>query len=88
MNGPSIYHVENGKCYILLDEESVGREKQNLKLAIKLARNKIGDIKEAMDLLDEDSAEYDALQDELNDHEWLISDFENRFEDLLNRPAL
>ncbi len=87
MGQTSIYHIENGKCYILVEEESVGREKQNLKLAIKIARGKIKEIKEKMDLLDEDSTQYDDLQDDLNDHELLISDFEDRFEDLLNKPT-
>ncbi len=39
-----------------------------------------------MNSLDEDSTEYDELQDDLNDHELLISDFEDRFEDLLRIP--
>ncbi len=41
MSEYSIYHLENGKCYMLVEEESVGREKQNLKLAIKLAKEKL-----------------------------------------------
>jgi hypothetical protein len=86
MTENTIYHIDNGKCYILVEEEAVGREKQNLKLAIKLARGKIEEIGEKMSLLDEDSDEYDDLQDNLNDHELLVSDFEDRFEDLLNIP--
>jgi len=87
MSQTSIYHIENGKCYILVEEESVGREKQNLKLGIKIAKDKIKEIKAKMNLLDKDSTEYDNFQDNLNDHELLISDFEDRFEDLLNRPT-
>ncbi len=87
MNNNSIYHVENGKCYILVEEESVGREIQNLKLAINLAQEKIKGIKEKMNVIDDESEEYDEFQDRLNDYELLVSDFEDRFEDLLNRPT-
>lgn len=87
MSENSIYHLENGKCYMLVEEESVGREKQNLKLAIKLAKEKTIEIQKRMNSLDEDSTEYDELQDDLNDHELLISDFEDRFEDLLRIPV-
>ncbi|MCF6259114.1 MAG: hypothetical protein L3J98_02980 [Gammaproteobacteria bacterium] len=87
MSENSIYHLENGKCYMLVEEESVGREKQNLKLAIKLAKEKTIKIQKRMNSLDEGSTEYDELQDDLNDHELLISDFEDRFEDLLRIPV-
>lgn len=87
MNQDSIYLVNEGKCYILVEEESVGREKNNLILAIKLAKKEIEIIKNKMNSMDDNSEKYDVLQDELNDHEMLISDFEDRFEDLINRPV-
>jgi hypothetical protein len=83
----SPYHIENGKCYTLLEDELVGREKQNLMLAIKLANEKIFQISERMETIDDGSEEFDDLQNEKNDLEFMISDFEDRFEVLLNKPS-
>lgn len=83
----SIYHIENGKCYTLLEDEVLGREKQNLILAIKLANEKIRNISDKMDVIDDGSEKYDDLQDEKNDLEFMISDFEDRFEVILNKPS-
>ena len=83
---PPIYHIENGHCYILLEEDFASRETSNLIIAIKLAREKIACLQQAMQSLEEDSEEYDQLQDEKNDHEFMIADFEHRFERLLNLP--
>lgn len=84
MNEPTSYRAENGTCYIAVEKSLLGREKQNLILAIRLAREKISHLEAKMDLLDDSSAEYDELQDEKNDCELLVSDFEDRCEDLLN----
>ena len=84
---PSLYHISDGQCYILLEDELLGREKQNLILAIKLANEKIVTITERMELLDDSSEEYDDLQDEKNDLEFMVSDFEDRFEIILNKPS-
>lgn len=88
MSDSSIYHVENGECYILVQKNLLGREKQNLILAMRLAREKIAIIQVKMDTLDDTTEEYDQLQDEKNDHEMLVSDFEDRYEDLLNMPEV
>ena len=84
---PSLYYISDGKCYTLLEDELLGREKQNLILAIKLANEKIVSITERMEQFDDDSEEYDDLQDEKNDLEFMISDFEDRFEIILNKPS-
>lgn len=87
MTDMSIYHVENGNCYIFVGNVAANREVQSLKLAIALGREKIEHIKQAMNSLADDTAEYDDLQDKLNDYEMMISDFEDRSNDLLNRPS-
>ncbi|MCF6236108.1 MAG: hypothetical protein L3J70_07010 [Gammaproteobacteria bacterium] len=87
MSFPSLYHIENGKCYVLLEDELIGREKQNLILATKLANEKIEALNSKMDSLVDDTEEYDDLQDEKNDLEFMISDFEDRFEIILNKPS-
>ncbi|KPJ92108.1 MAG: hypothetical protein AMJ53_10035 [Gammaproteobacteria bacterium SG8_11] len=86
MNDESIYHVEGDKVYILVEPEKLGREKENLKLTIQLAREKINALQPTLEDLDDDSEEYDALQEQINDYEMLISDCEDRYEDLLNIP--
>ena len=86
MNDDSIYYVEDDKVYILVEPDKLGREKENLKLTIQLAREKIEALQPALDDLDDDSEEYDALQEQINDYEMLISDCEDRFEDLINIP--
>ena len=87
MTDKSIYHVAGNKVYILVEPEKLGREKENLKLTIQLAREKINTLQPALDELDDDSEEYDKLQEQINDYEILISDCEDRFEDLLNIPV-
>ncbi len=87
MPSPSLYHIENGNCYTLLEDELIGREKQNLILAIKLANEKIEVLNAKMESLKDDTEEYDDLQDKKNDLEFMISDFEDRFEVLLNKPS-
>jgi hypothetical protein len=72
----------------LCKKNLLAREKQNLILAMRLAREKIAIIQAKMDTLDDTSEEYDQLQDEKNDHEMLVSDFEDRYEDLLNMPEV
>ncbi|MCG6970331.1 MAG: hypothetical protein LJE85_11235 [Gammaproteobacteria bacterium] len=86
MNDKSIYHVEDNKVFILVEPDKLGREKANLKLTIQLAREKINALQPALDELDDDSEDYDALQEQINDYEMLISDCEDRFEDLINIP--
>jgi predicted nucleic acid-binding Zn-ribbon protein len=86
MTDKPIYHVEDDKVYILVEADKLGREKENLKLTIQLAREKIEALQPALDDLDDDSEEYDALQEQINDYEMLISDCEDRFEDLINIP--
>jgi len=86
MNNESIYHIAGNKVYILVETEKLGREKENLKLTIQLAREKINALQPILDELDDGSEEYDQLQEKINDYEMLISDCEDRFEDLLNIP--
>ena len=86
MTDKPIYYVEDDKVYILVEPDKLGREKENLKLTIQLAREKIEALQPALDDLDDDSEEYDALQEQINDYEMLISDCEDRFEDLINIP--
>ena len=86
MNDDSIYHVEGNKVYILVESEKLGREKENLKLTIQLAKEKIDALQPTLDELDDDSDEYNILEEQINDYEMLISDCEDRFEDLLNIP--
>ena len=85
---PPIYHIENGYCYALLEEETIGREKENLALAIRLAKERIAKLSQKLDLTDEDSDEYGDIQDDKNDLEFMVSDFEYRFEILLNKPNI
>ncbi len=87
MSNPSLYHFQDGHCYILVEENALGVEKRNLRLAITLARDSIAAIEARMETLDDDSAEYDALQDSKNDREMLIAGFEDRISDLDNRPV-
>jgi len=87
MTDMSTFHVENGNCYILVENVAASREVQSLKLAIALGLEKIEHIKQAMNALADDTAEYDDLQDELNEFEMMISDFEDRSNELLNRPS-
>ena len=86
MNDDSIYHIEDNKVYILVEPDKLGREKENLKLTIQLAREKINTLQPVLENLDDESEEFDALQEQINDYEMLISDCEDRFEDLLNIP--
>ncbi len=81
-----IYYVENGAFYILVENVTANREVQSLKLAIALGEQKIREIKEKMNGMTDDVDEYDTLQDELNNYEMMISDFEDRTNDLKNRP--
>lgn len=83
MNESTSYRVENGTYYIAVEKSLLGREKQNLIMAIRLARERISAISAKMAVLDDSSAEYDELQDEKNNYELLVSDFEDRCEDLL-----
>ena len=86
MNDDSIYYIENNKIYILVEAEKLGREKENQKLTIQLAREKINALQPVLDELDDGSEEYDELQEKINDYEMLISGCEDRFEVLLNMP--
>ncbi len=86
MNDDSIYHIAGNKVYILVEPEKLGREKVNLKLTIQLAKEKIDALRPVLDELDDESKEYDELQERINDYEMLISDCEDRFEDLLSIP--
>jgi hypothetical protein len=86
MNEISSYHVENGNCYILVQAIAANREIKSLMLAIDLGNEKIQKIKKDLTSIHDDSIEYDRLQDALNDHEMMISDFEDRIYDLQNRP--
>jgi hypothetical protein len=86
MGRATLYHVEEGRCYILVEEENLGLEKRNLKLAISLARESVAAIEARMERLDDDSDEYDALQDEKNDREMLIAGFQDRLDVLDRRP--
>jgi hypothetical protein len=88
MQTSSIYHLENGRHYILVEEQAVGREMANLQLAIRMSSAKITEIQAQMAMLDDGSDEYNDLQDEMNDHQILISDFNNRLDDLAKLPAL
>jgi hypothetical protein len=87
MQPPSIYHLENGRYYMLVEEQSVGREMANLQLAIQMSTVKIGEIEARMSAMDDDTDEYTTLQDEMNDHQMLIADFKNRLGDLANLPV-
>ena len=87
MQTSSIYHFENGHCYIQIEEQAVGREMANLQLAISMSLAKIAEIEMQMDTMDDSSDDYNDLQDEMNDHQILVSDFKNRLEDLTNIPA-
>ena len=86
MNDESIYYVAGNNVYILVKPEKLGRKKKYLILTIQLAREKINALQPALDELDDGSDEYDELQEKMNDYEMLISDCEDRFEDLLNIP--
>ena len=88
MNIIEPYLIQEGRCYILVDENEVGREKNSLRLAIDLAKQKILHIDAQMEALDDESIEYDRLQDTKNDLELLISGFGDRLVDLTNRPAI
>lgn len=81
------YHLKNGQCYILVEEQAVGREIANLQLAIKMSTEKVSTLQAQMATLDDATDEFNDLQDEMNDHQMLISDFNNRLDDLSNMPA-
>ncbi len=87
MKTQSIYHLENGQCYILVEEQAVGREMANLQLAIRMSSAKITELQAKMEALDDGSDEYNDLQDEMNDHQILVSDFMNRLDDLAKLPV-
>jgi hypothetical protein len=38
MSDTPVYIVKNGECYILVEQTSIGREEENLKLSIKMAK--------------------------------------------------
>jgi len=86
MNDESIYHIEGNNVYILVEREKLRREKENLKLTVQLASEKINVLQHALYELDVDSEEYDTLQEQINDYQMLISDCEDRLEDLINMP--
>jgi hypothetical protein len=81
------YIVQDGHCYLLLEPDQYGRETANLKLIISLARGKLGELKRRQAQVNEETHEYARLQDEINDHEMLISDAEDRFELFLRIPS-
>jgi RNA binding exosome subunit len=88
MSQSSSHIVQDGIFYVRVDPQRIGSELESLKLAIRLAGEKIAAIKVEMAEVDEDSEHYDQLQDQLNDYELMISDFEDRVEDLILLPPL
>lgn len=86
MNGSPPYILKDGKYYVFIDAAQLGREVTNAKLTIALAREKIRNLRLKLVELDDESKEYDGVQEEINDHEMLISDTEDRFETLLHIP--
>jgi hypothetical protein len=69
-----------------VEPTDIGREMENLKLTIQLARARIVEIKGGLKELEEHSTQYEDRMDELNDLEMLIDDSNARFEKLLNIP--
>lgn len=86
MNIPPAYLTKDGLCYLLLEEQKIGYEIGNLQLAIELAAEKIKFVEEKMNRMDDDSPEYDSLQNDKNDLEMMTSGFQDRISDLRNRP--
>jgi len=88
MTDNSKYIVKNDSVYIEIDGSKVGQEISNLILIIKEFNEKIESLKLKMDQMDDESDEYYDLQDELNDYQMIVSDSEDRYEDLLNMPKV
>lgn len=88
MKNIHIYQTFKGQPYILIERSAIGREIQSLKLAISMGLEKIRTLAEAMEKLDDDSDEYDSLQERKNDYEQMVSDFNDRIDDLNNIPAM
>ncbi len=83
----STYLQQDGYTYIRVEPTDIGREMENLKLTIRLARAKIEEIRRAASSLSEESAEHEDRMSEVNDLEMLIDDSQVRFEKLLNIPG-
>lgn len=86
MENDEKYITKNDSVFIKVDTAKIGREIDNLKLIIKIFRSQCENISIQMNQIDEDCDEYYELQDELNDCEMVISDSEDRYEDLVNIP--
>ncbi|HEY0681841.1 MAG TPA: hypothetical protein VGD45_05905 [Steroidobacter sp.] len=82
----SIYLRHEGYTYIRVEPTDIGREMENLKLTIQLARARIVEVKGGLNELEENSTQYEDRMDEVNDLEMLIEDSNARFEKLLNIP--
>jgi ribosome assembly protein YihI (activator of Der GTPase) len=82
------YVINDGQYYLLLDRSQISREISNLEWCVKKAKDRIAHLQKQMELLDEDSDEYDGFEEETNDLRMLIDDFTERFEDIINLPKL
>lgn len=88
MTDNSKYIVKNDSVYIEIDGSKVGQEISNLILIIKEFNEKIASLKLKMNKMDDESEEYNDFKDELNDYLMIVSDSEDRYEDLLNLPKV
>ena len=82
----SRYVVSNGQFYLLLGQDQISREIANLEWCVKKANERITEIEEQMERLDDESNKYDALEEEANDLRMLVDDFTERFEDIVALP--
>lgn len=88
MNNHSKYIEKDGAIYIKVDEAKVGLEIENLKLIIRMSRERIESLQAKRIWMDHGSDRYYEIQDALNDYERIILDAEDRYEDLLNMPGV
>jgi hypothetical protein len=82
----SRYVTSNGQYYLLLEQDQISREIANLEWCVKKANERIAEIEKQMELLDDESNEYDTLEEEANDLRMLVDDFTERFEDIISLP--
>ena len=82
------YIIKGEQYYLLLEQDQINREISNLEWCVKKANERITEIEKQMNQLDDESNEYDALEEEANDLRMLVADFTNRFEDIINLPEI
>lgn len=88
MNSHCKYIEKDGSIYIKVDENKVGLEIENLKLIIRMSREKIEALQAKKIWMEDGSDRFFEIQDALNDYERIITDAEDRYEDLLNMPGV